>query len=289
MAPTPGQVVSAMAHLHMKPQRRPRRVPAGGRSRFVPCAALCLFMVAVSAQDPAADGPFTDAQCATCHEQTEPSLMADWHDGPHGRTTDLGCGDCHGEHHIGALAAARRNEVCESCHQGPATRSYATSKHGVIMGLMGDAVDWGRAPVPVNYRVPGCSYCHLRGARHGDAMGAQADAGVRQWICAGCHSPRYVRELFANAKRQKEIAELKADEARGLLATAPVLPAQERTVLRRSLSQHLRNVRLGVGHQSPDYQWWHGQPALDGDLIRIRRRIAGARRRAGPPVSDSAQ
>jgi len=35
-------------------------------------------------------------------------------------------------------------------------------------------------------------------------------------------------------------------------------------------SLHLKNVYLGVGHQSPDYQWWHGQPALDGDLLRIK-------------------
>jgi hypothetical protein len=34
-----------------------------------------------------------------------------------------------------------------------------------------------------------------------------------------------------------------------------------------------------VGHQSPDYQWWHGQPALDGDLIRIRDAMDEARRR----------
>jgi hypothetical protein len=37
-------------------------------------------------------------------------------------------------------------------------------------------------------------------------------------------------------------------------------------------------VRLGAGHQSPDYQWWHGQPALDGDLIRLRAAVAQAER-----------
>jgi hypothetical protein len=37
-------------------------------------------------------------------------------------------------------------------------------------------------------------------------------------------------------------------------------------------------VRLGAGHQSPDYQWWHGQPALDGDLIRLRDGVAQATR-----------
>jgi hypothetical protein len=41
-----------------------------------------------------------------------------------------------------------------------------------------------------------------------------------------------------------------------------------------SAAHHLRNVRLGAGHQSPDYQWWHGQAALDGDLIRLRDAVA---------------
>jgi hypothetical protein len=51
-----------------------------------------------------------------------------------------------------------------------------------------------------------------------------------------------------------------------------------------SMQTHGRNVRLGAGHQSPDYQWWHGQPALDGDLLRIKGVIAEReRRRAAQP------
>ena len=42
---------------------------------------------------------------------------------------------------------------------------------------------------------------------------------------------------------------------------------------------HFNNVYLGVGHQSPDYQWWHGQPALDGDLINIKSMISDLQRR----------
>ncbi len=41
-------------------------------------------------------------------------------------------------------------------------------------------------------------------------------------------------------------------------------------LLKNMVGKHLRNVRLGVFHQSPDHQWWHGQPALDGDLLRIK-------------------
>ena len=45
------------------------------------------------------------------------------------------------------------------------------------------------------------------------------------------------------------------------------------------MKQHLKNVYIGVGHQSPDYQWWHGQPALDGDLLRIKGEIGTLRRK----------
>jgi hypothetical protein len=66
-----------------------------------------------------------------------------------------------------------------------------------------------------------------------------------------------------------------------------VLPAEDRRELDAffvDMQSHARNVRLGVGHQSPDYQWWHGQPALDGDLLRIKGLIAEhERRRAGQP------
>jgi len=32
----------------------------------------------------------------------------------------------------------------------------------------------------------------------------------------------------------------------------------------------LKALFLGVSHQSPDYHWWHGHPALDGKLLQIK-------------------
>jgi hypothetical protein len=102
---------------------------------------------------------------------------------------------------------------------------------------------------------------------------------VRQWICTGCHSPRYIREQFANGKRQIEVADLKLTEGEALIASAVDGQTDALLKLRQNLTHHWQNVLLGVGHQSPDYQWWHGQPALDGDLIRIRDAITESRRR----------
>jgi hypothetical protein len=93
---------------------------------------------------------------------------------------------------------------------------------------------------------------------------------VRQWICSGCHSPRYVREQFASGERQLAIADLKLTEGEALISSVVEVKPDMLSKLQQDLIRHRQNVLLGVGHQSPDYQWWHGQPALDGDLIRIR-------------------
>jgi hypothetical protein len=85
-----------------------------------------------------------------------------------------------------------------------------------------------------------------------------------------------------------EIARMKLREAREVTARYQgVLSARDRhelDTLFTGMQSHGHNVRLGVGHQSPDYQWWHGQPALDGDLLRIKGVVAERkRRRIGQP------
>jgi hypothetical protein len=96
-----------------------------------------------------------------------------------------------------------------------------------------------------------------------------------------------VREQLDAGARLLEIAGLKDEEAD---RTAARLPAggNASADLLTSTRKHARNVRLGAGHQSPDYQWWHGQPALDGDLIRLRDAVArAARDAAGTPQPEA--
>ncbi len=110
---------------------------------------------------------------------------------------------------------------------------------------------------------------------------------LRQWVCMVCHSPRYVRGQFANGTRQLDIADLKLREGEELTSMAAESEIEAVESIRKKLRQHRKNILYGVGHQSPDYQWWHGQPALDGDLIRLRGILDDARRRAGleePPL-----
>ena len=71
-----------------------------------------------------------------------------------------------------------------------------------------------------------------------------------------------------------EIGRMKVREAMAVVQQSEKLDAdwakKARTIQQRMTDGSLRNVRLGVGHQSPDDQWWHGHPALDGDLLRIK-------------------
>lgn len=237
---------------------------------------LGMLVKPVWAEDPVKEGPYTDKECVSCHTERDPELTRQWHASRHGPESGIGCGSCHGDRHSVAATKARQNSTCSGCHEGPASHSYVTSKHGVISSLEAVKQDWHKPLKGANYRVPGCSYCHLHDGDHGDTMAPDRGPEVRQWVCVGCHSPRYVREQFANAQRQLDIANLKLEEGNALISSindgkSDVLPE-----LRQSLQHHQKNVLYGVGHQSPDYQWWQGQPALDGDLIRIRDFVSGS-------------
>jgi len=240
-------------------------------------ALLCLVALPAFADETVPPGPFTDTECIGCHEENDPDLIRQWREGPHSTASGVGCNSCHGNTHGGSAIKARKDQRCIPCHQGPASHSYVSSKHGVITRLEKGRHEWRLPLQRGNYRAPGCSYCHLHDSDHGDTMAPDRGPEVRQWICNGCHSPRYIREQFANAQRQLEIADLKLTEGEDLLRSADGTQPDGFTELREGLIQHRQNVLLGVGHQSPDYQWWYGQPALDGDLIRIRDAVAESR------------
>jgi len=96
-------------------------------------------------------------------------------------------------------------------------------------------------------------------------------------VCQDCHSPRYITHLFSNNEAMLEVGRKKVREADHFIEqAAKEFSDNELTYVKKQLKimqQHLKNVYLGGGHQSPDYQWWHGQPALDGDLLRIKDRL----------------
>lgn len=244
-------------------------------------AILGLSVHPAWAGEEVAPGPFTDVECISCHQERDPELIRQWRVGPHAAASGLSCSSCHGDRHKEANAKARKNLSCTGCHKGPASHSYSTSKHGAINRLTENRQDWRQPLQRGNYRVPSCSYCHLHNSDHGDTMASSRGPGLRQWICAGCHSPRYIREQFANGKRQLEIADLKLLEGEELLAAAADSQTDVLSKLRQRLIYHRKNILYGVGHQSPDYQWWHGQPAMDGDLIRIRAAYAESHRHKG--------
>ena len=247
--------------------------------------------------NPAPSGVFENSACIECHEKDNRQLINDWRNSAHASTQPaVDCIACHGKLHQRTASIARRDSACIDCHGGkksPVVHSYATSKHGVIMQLEKNSYDWQQPLAMANYRVPGCSYCHMHQAEHNvnnmirsnlmDPKAADESGMKVRMGCEGCHAPRYITSLLVNGEDMLEIARKKVREANVLVTQASKVfgdnelePARE---IIQTMQKHLKNVYLGVGHQSPDYQWWHGQPALDGDLLRIKGFIGDLHRK----------
>ncbi len=265
--------------------------------------SLLLFLLpalAMAGEKPPA-GKFTNAECVSCHASRDAKLIAAWRASSHARTAPKAdCVTCHGTAHIGSLARSRRNNACTGCHEKlnhAVVHSYATSKHATIVKLEEHEWDWSHPLVRGNYRAPGCAYCHLHAGEHDtrlsvttwrpfqseEASVRESTAARQQAMCGECHAPRYVAEHAATGERMQEIARMKLREAREVITRYHgALSVEDRHVLDTlfvGMQSHGRNVRLGVGHQSPDYQWWHGHPALDGDLLRIKGIVTEQERR----------
>lgn len=271
------------------------------------CSLLLILLpaLALAGEKPPA-GKFTNAECVSCHASRDAKLVAAWRASGHARTAPRAdCVTCHGNAHLGSNQRARRDSACVGCHERlnrAVVHSYATSKHATIMKLEENRWDWSQSLARGNYRAPGCAYCHLHAGEHDTRLSVATwqpfqpeESSVREpiaarWqaICGECHAPRYVAEQTHTGARMQEIARMKLREAREVMTRyQDVLSAEDRRemdTLFTVMQTHGHNVYLGVGHQSPDYQWWHGQPALDGDLLRIKGVIAEReRRRAGQP------
>jgi hypothetical protein len=178
-----------------------------------------------------------------------------------------------------ALPAAAAKS-CVDCHAGAAERSYALSKHGVIA-----RIETGRE----RRRTPDCAVCHTFEAaapapqHHVKKASRQKAREQATAGCGACHSPRYVTEQLAAAQRGLALGEMKRREAEALVELArKEVSAAELAQIEKLLAtlreENLRDLRLGLAHQSPDYQWWLGQAALDGSLLRIKGALGEARR-----------
>ena len=112
---------------------------------------------------------------------------------------------------------------------------------------------------------------------------AQEASQQRRWLCQQCHSSRYIGELESNGRKMLELGEMKLREAAAVLALAqkefPADKLREIEALYHSMeTKTMMALRAGIAHQSPDYQWWHGHPALDGKLLRIKGELNRLRR-----------
>jgi mono/diheme cytochrome c family protein len=179
-----------------------------------------------------------------------------------------------------AALPALAGKTCVDCHAGAAERSWALSKHGVIA-----RIEAGRE----RRRTPDCGACHgfeakAPGPQHYAKKTSRTEAREQATAgCGACHSPRYVAEQLAAAQRGLVIGEMKRREAEALVEQArKEVPGADLARIEKLLAtlkdENLRDLRLGLAHQSPDYQWWLGQAALDGSLLRIKGALGEARR-----------
>lgn len=260
--------------------------------RVIQLLLFCITALAFSSHSMGADGALSvsgvlsNQQCIQCHEKTEGDLIESWQNSSHAKTeSPVDCVACHGTEHESVATKSRQDQVCVECHGGakdPVVHSYSTSKHGALMRIEAGQQDWNKPLSTANYRVPGCAYCHMHAAEHDVSSSVRQDImqeseavqDVMRAVCQDCHAPRYIGRLLQNGEAMLEIARKKVREADVLIEQAAnefseeqLLPLRQQ---RLKMEQHLANVSLGAGHQSPDYQWWHGQPSLDGDLLRIK-------------------
>jgi len=164
-----------------------------------PPAALAL-LAALALAAPAAAQPPEGAGCATCHEQLQPRLVADWRASAHARA-DVGCDACHGRAHGSPADAAEAThptvETCRRCHQLQATQFLA-----------GDhAKAWEALEVlPTFHHLAGskeggldrCAPCHKIGVPDPARAAALAKRGLRHGLgsCDACHT----RHTFSAAE-----------------------------------------------------------------------------------------
>ena len=258
--------------------------------------SFCLFIITMNvfaaAEIPSDTLLLDNASCIQCHENLNKALIEDWRGSVHAAVDPVvNCVSCHGQLHKDIASKSRRDETCVDCHGGektPAVHSYSTSKHGVLVRLEKNTYDWTQPFQLANYRAPSCGYCHMHKANHNVSLTVRQDLmsnvevekvnDQSREVCQDCHSPRYITQLFSNGESMLEIARKKVREADALIAQAEKIftdaELQSAKIHRKKMQQHLKNVHFGVGHQSPDYQWWHGQPALDGDLLRIKDSVS---------------
>lgn len=260
---------------------------------------LCIVTEGVfsAEESPSSTIALENPACIECHEKQNRVIVNEWRISAHAITNPVvNCISCHGNLHKDLASKARRGKSCIRCHGGekvPVVHSYSSSKHGTLMRLEENSYNWNKSFELANYRTPGCGYCHMHQNNHDVSATVRHDLmneleiekvqDKTRGVCHDCHSPRYITHLLSNGEAMLEIGRKKVREADHFIEQAAKTYSDAELVSvnkqLEKMQQHLKNVYLGAGHQSPDYQWWHGQPALDGDLLRIKDALGELNRR----------
>ncbi len=125
-----------------------------------------------------------EGECATCHRDRQPGLLAQWDASAHAQA-GVRCEDCHGSDHEAIFAERGRVPAsrCAPCHERQ-TQEFLASAHGRAReGAVGNARLLAQVPA---MQRRGCMGCHDMG---------RGDEGR----CNGCHGAH--RHSAADARR----------------------------------------------------------------------------------------
>ncbi len=251
------------------------------------------------------EGPMvTPLACQSCHAIGKPNA-----DGSIGN-----CNKCHLRHEF-SLEQVRKPEICGQCHLGPdhpQMEIYEESAHGVMYKTQGEKWNWKQKPgrlTTADMPAPTCATCHISGF---GTQGTTHDVGERlskflfaavtsnrpnyvqgrdamKSICANCHSPKFVDDLYTKADSVAAFVNIRVKEASdiitGLVKDGIITSEPFATQISYDAFDlwhyYGRTAKFGAYMQGPDFVQWHGIYPLLKQLNKVKEEAAKLRREHG--------
>jgi hypothetical protein len=137
--------------------------------------------------------PARSETCLSCHEKTNPQVVADWKLSKHAEN-DVDCATCHGDAHTTAGDAANAKlptpDTCVTCHEDRVAQ-FKKGKHALAWVSMNAMPTIHAQPIALTAGMKGCGGCHKIGTKtEADMKAITADGsrGFGNASCDACHT-----------------------------------------------------------------------------------------------------
>lgn len=142
-------------------------------------------------------------QCAECHRQITPGIVADWETSEHSRN-EVTCSVCHGVEHTSADDAEKARiptpETCQTCHPEQVAQ-FSKGKHALAWASMKAMPTMHFQPMALTEGMKGCGGCHKLGLKSEEEVAQlkREGAGFGLASCDACHT----RHSFSKKEAQQ--------------------------------------------------------------------------------------